>query len=139
LDDFRDRWIDPPLRQELIDTLVAGGYSPNVVRMVDDKQDYDLYDVMAELGWGMNPRTRHDRTLAFTYKHEDWINALPIQTADTIRAIASQFDRGGIEGIENPQIFQTPEVKVAGGLAALQAAGNPRDLLIETKTRMFAA
>jgi hypothetical protein len=27
----------------------------------------------------------------------------------------------------------------AGVLAALQMAGNPRDLLIETKTRMFAA
>ena len=77
LDDFRGRWIDPPSRQELIDALVTSGYSPTVVRMVDDRQDYDLYDVLAELGWGMNPRTRHDRTLAFTYKHEDWINALP--------------------------------------------------------------
>jgi type I restriction enzyme, R subunit len=46
---------------------------------------------------------------------------------------------GGTEGLENPQIFQTPEVKLAGGLAALQGAGNPRKLLIETKTRMFAA
>lgn len=139
LDDFRGRWIDPPSRQELIDTLVTSGYSPTVVRMVDDKQEYDLYDVLAELGWGMNPRTRHDRTMAFTYKHEDWINALPIQAAATIRAIASQFDRGGTEGLENPQIFQTPEVKAAGGLAALQAAGKPSDLLRETKTRMFAA
>ncbi len=139
LDDFRGRWIDPPSRQELIDTLVTSGYSPTVVRMVDDKQDYDLYDVLAELGWGMNPRTRHDRTMAFTYKHEDWINALPDQTAATIRAIASQFDRGGTEGLENPQIFQTPEVKDAGGLAALLQAGNPHDLLNETKKRMFAA
>lgn len=139
LDDFRGRWIDPPLRQELIDTLVTSGYSPTVVRMVDDKQEYDLYDVLAELGWGMNPRTRHDRTMAFTYKHEDWINALPIQAAATIRAIANQFDRGGTEGLENPQIFQTPKVKAAGGLVALQGAGNARDLLVETKTRMFAA
>lgn len=139
LDDFRGRWIDPPSRQELIDALVTSGYSPTVVRMVDEKQDYDLYDVLAELGWGMNPRTRRDRTLAFTYKHEDWINALPGRTAATVRAIASQFERGGTEGLENPQIFQTPEVKLAGGLAALQMAGNPRNLLIETKTRMFAA
>ena len=139
LEDFRVRWIDPPSRQELIDTLVTSGYSPTVVRMVDEKQDYDLYDVLAELGWGMNPRTRHDRALAFTYKHEDWINAWPGRTAATIRAIASQFERGGTEGLENPQIFQTPEVRAAGGLAALQMAGNPRDLLIETKTRMFAA
>jgi type I restriction enzyme R subunit len=107
--------------------------------MVDDRQDYDLYDVLAELGWGMNPRTRHDRTMAFTYKHEDWVNALPGKAAATVRAIASQFERGGTDGLENPQIFQTPEVKLAGGLAALKAAGNPRDLLIETKTRMFAA
>ncbi|MBI5725228.1 MAG: DEAD/DEAH box helicase family protein [Planctomycetes bacterium] len=139
LDDFRSRWIDPPSRQELIDGLVTSGYSPSVIRMVDEKEAYDLYDVLAELGWGMNPRTRHDRTMAFTYKHEDWINALPVQAAATIRAVASQFDRGGTEGLENPQIFQTPEVKTAGGLAALQAAGNPRELLRETKVRMFAA
>ena len=118
---------------------MTSGYSPNVVRMVDGRHEYDLYDVLAELGWGMNPRTRHDRTMAFTYKHEDWIDALPDQAADTIRAIASQFDRGGTDGLENPQIFQTPEVRAAGGLAALRSAGKPADLLRETKTRMFAA
>lgn len=139
LEDFRNRWIDPPSRQELIDALVTSGYSPTVVRMVDEKEDYDLYDVLAELGWGMNPRTRRDRALAFTYKHENWINALPKHTAATIRAIASQFERGGTEVLENPQIFQTPEVKTAGGLAALQAAGKPSELLRETKVRMFAA
>jgi type I restriction enzyme R subunit len=139
LNEFRGRWIDPPSRQELIDTLVTSGYSPNVVRMVDGKGKYDLYDVLAELGWGMNPRTRRDRTMAFTYKHEDWINALPNPAAATIRAIVRQFERGGTEGLENQQIFQTPEVRSAGGLTALQMAGNPHDLLIETKTRMFAA
>lgn len=107
--------------------------------MVDGKAEYDLYDVLAELGWGMSPRTRHDRTMAFTYKHEDWIKGLPGNTAATIRAIAGQFERGGTEGLENPQIFQTPEVKAAGGLAALESAGEPNELLKETKERMFAA
>ncbi len=140
LDEFRKAWVAPPSRRELIDSLVTSGYSPSVVRMVDDKSDYDLYDVLAELGWGMNPRTRHDRTLAFTYKHEDWLNGLPDKTRATIRAIASQFERGGTDGLENPHIFQTPEVKAAGGLSALQSAGTPpADLLRETKVRMFAA
>lgn len=139
IDDFRNRWVNPPSRQELIDALVTSGYSPSVVRMVDEKEDYDLYDVLAELGWGMNPRTRRDRTLAFTFKNEDWIKELPINTAATIKAIASQFERGGTEGLENPQIFQTPEVKAAGGLAALKAMGKPVDILRETKVRMFAA
>lgn len=139
LDEFRNRWIDPSTRQALINALVTSGYSPIVVRMVDEKQDYDLYDVLAELGWGLNPRTRRDRTLAFTYKHEDWMNTLSKRAADTIRAIASQFEKGGTEGLENRHIFQTPEVKAAGGLAALELEGNPSDILIETKTRMFAA
>jgi hypothetical protein len=43
------------------------------------------------------------------------------------------------EGLENREIFQTPEVKAAGGLAALQAAGSAVELLRETKRRMFAA
>ena len=139
LEEFRSLWVDPPARHELIDTLVMAGYSPNVVRMVDDREDYDLYDVLAELGWGMNPRTRQDRTLAFTYKHEEWLNDLPSKVGATIQAIASQFERGGTEGLENPQIFQTPEVKAAGGLEALKEAGKPAELLRETKVRMFVA
>ena len=139
LKDFRSRWIDPPSRQELLDVLVGAGYSPNLVRLVDEKGDYDLYDVLAEKGWGMRPRTRHDRALAFTYKHEDWLDALPASAAATNKALARQFERGGTESLENPQIFQTSEVKVAGGLAALQAAGQPAELLRQTKQRMFAA
>jgi len=107
--------------------------------MADDKQDFDLYDVLAELGWGMNPRTRRDRALAFTYKHEDWINGLPNETGATIRAIARQFEFGGTEGLENPHIFQVKEVREAGGLSALLAAGDPAVLLREAKLRMFAA
>jgi type I restriction enzyme, R subunit len=118
---------------------VRSGYSPNLVRMVDDKDAYDLFDVLAELGWGMAPRTRHDRALAFTYKHEDWVKAFPEAAAAAIQALASQFDKGGTDSLENPRIFQTPEVKAAGGLAALRAAGTPADILRETKTRMFAA
>ena len=53
--------------------------------------------------------------------------------------MTSQFEKGGTDSLENPRIFQTPEVKAAGGLAALEAAGKPADILRETKTRMFAA
>jgi len=139
LEESRQRWVAPPARRELLDTLVSAGSSPTLVQLVDDKRDYDLYDVLSELGWGINPRTRRDRALAFTYKHEDWLNSLPRDTGRAIRALASPFERGGTEELENPHIFQTPEVRAAGGLAALRAAGNPRELLIETKQRMFAA
>jgi type I restriction enzyme R subunit len=139
LEDFRRRWVDPNERRELLDSLVMSGYSPSMVRTVEDKLDYDLYDLLAELGWGMSPRTRGERANAFIYKHEEWINALPKSAGHTIRAIARQFERGGTEGLENPHVLQTPEVKASGGLEALRQAGDPKALLAETKTRMFAA
>jgi hypothetical protein len=40
---------------------------------------------------------------------------------------------------KGPSRQELIDALVAGGLAALQMAGNPRALLIETKTRMFAA
>ena len=116
LTEFRTRWIAPQERQALIDGLLSSGCSPNVVRLVDEKNDYDLYDVLAELGWGMAPRTRRDRTLAFTYKHEDWLNGLPKEAAATLRAIAGQFELGGTEGLESANIFQVKAVANAGGV-----------------------
>lgn len=139
LEDFRAIWIDPPTRQELVDTLVSAGYSPTVVRMVDEKEDCDLYDVLAELGWGLNPRTRTERANAFAYKNEDWLDGLPEATGKTIKAIAAQFGVEGTDGLENPDIFGVPEVVACGGLKALAEAGEPRELLRVTKERMFAA
>lgn len=139
LEEFRGLWVNPPARQELIDTLVSSGLSPTVIKLVEEKEDYDLYDVLAELGWGMNPRTMRDRAYAFIYKQEDWLNAFPKRTAATIKAIAGQFETGGTEGLENPHIFETPQVRQSGGIDALREAGEPRDVLTETKVRMFAA
>ncbi len=139
LEAFRQRWVQPEERQQLINHLVDAGYSPNVLRMLEEMNDYDLYDVLADLGFGLSPRTRNDRALAFTYKHEDWLKGLPERTTRAIRAIVVQSEKGGTEGLENPHIFQTPELKNAGGIQALQQGGRPAELLKETKERMFSA
>ncbi|MBK9076529.1 MAG: DEAD/DEAH box helicase family protein [Flavobacteriales bacterium] len=139
LEEFRQQWVDPPTREELMHLLVSSGCSPAVVQLVDAMEAYDLYDVLAQLGWGALPRTREDRVGAFRYKHEDWLHTLPEKTRAALLAIAGQFKVEGTEGLENPQIFQTPAVRNAGGLQALQLAGEPAVLFEETKKRMFAA
>jgi type I restriction enzyme R subunit len=139
LEEFRQRWIQPRERQQLLDRLVQSGCSPGVLQMLTEMNDYDLYDVLADLGFSLSPLTRQERVSAFIYKHEDWLQGLPPQTAAAIRAIVAQFERGGTEGLENKKLFQTPEIKAAGGLKALRVGGEPKELLQETKERMFAA
>lgn len=139
LDDFRRRWIAAPDRKELLDDLPDGGHAPAVVRAVEEMADYDLYDVLAELGYGLAPRTRQDRADAFGYKNEGWLRDLPAKAGSTLKALAGQFARGGTDELENPQVFATPEVAKAGGLEALKALGKPAEILQETKGRLFAA
>jgi type I restriction enzyme R subunit len=139
LDAFRSRWVDPATRHEMLSRLPEGARSAYLVQRLEEMDDYDLYDVLGDLGYGLAPRTRDERSEAFTYKHTSWLQALPPAAAATVRAIAAQFARGGTEGLENPRIFQTPQVSNAGGLAALRAVGEPAEVLKETKERMFAA
>jgi type I restriction enzyme, R subunit len=139
LDDFRKRWITPQERHELLGHLPDAGRSAMLVRALEDMADYDLYDVLADLGYGMAPRTRVERADSFTYKHQKWLGQLPEKAAATLRAIASQFAEGGTDGLENPQVFQTPDVLRAGGLSALKVLGKPAEVLHETKQRMFSA
>jgi type I restriction enzyme R subunit len=139
LDVFRTRWVTPNDRQQMLANMPDAGRSAMLVRDLEDMQDYDLYDVLAELGYGMAPRTRANRAESFTYKHADWLTNMPTQAAAAVKALAAQFAKAGTDGLENPQVFQTPEVIRAGGLKALKLVDKPADVLRETKERMFAA
>jgi len=139
IDKFRSQWIEPVNRQPLIARLVMSGYNPGVLRMVEEMEEYDLYDVLVDAAYGAVPRTRTDRAFAFIYKNEGWLTDLPAAATAVVKAVAKQFEKGGTDGLESREIFQTPDVRNAGGLAGLKAAGNPTELLKETKARMFAA
>ena len=139
VDDLRDFWIDPKKRKELIEKLPDEGRSLRLLQELKNQKQYDFYDILAELGYGITPRTRSERVLALRYKHADWLKSLPQETRETLFALARQFERGGTEELENPYVFSTPDVIQAGGLEALKVLGEPKDIILETKRRLFAA
>jgi type I restriction enzyme R subunit len=100
LEQFRARWITPQDRREMLGQLPDGGRSAFLVRALDDMTDYDLYDVLGELGYGLNPRTCPERAEAFGYKHADWLKSLPPAASETLRRLAAQFGHGGTEALE---------------------------------------
>jgi type I restriction enzyme R subunit len=103
LENFRARWIEPPKRRDMLGKLPDAGRSAVLVQRLEDMNDYDLYDVLAELGYGLAPRARVARAEAFAYKHDRWLAGLPSPAAATLNAMASQFARSGTDGLENPQ------------------------------------
>jgi type I restriction enzyme R subunit len=139
LAEFRERWIKPPERHELMDALVSAHGSPRVIQMVDAMQDYDLFDVLAALGYAVKARNRIDRTLAFRFKNESWLEAMPPAARGVILGIAGQFAKNGTDALENREIWRVPAIQTAGGLAALRAVGKPLEALQDAKTRLFSA
>ncbi len=139
IDAFRGIWIKPQDRRVMIDALPDDGRSAPLIRQVEGMQAYDLYDVLAEVGYGIEPKTRIARAEAFDYKAKTWLDGLPEPASKTLRALARQFARAGTEELEDPGVLQTPSVMAAGGLRALKSLGSPADILHATKERLFAA
>ncbi|MBI3912843.1 MAG: hypothetical protein HY327_01410 [Chloroflexi bacterium] len=96
-----------------------------------------MYDVLGEIAFGLDSKTRVERVSALEYKQAAWLNALPLDAAKTLRALAGQFGRDGIEALETRHVFDAPEVVHAGGLSALLQIG-AEDILRETKERLLA-
>ena len=140
LDAFRDTWIDPNERRHMMERLPDGGRAPLIVRQLDRMEAYDLYDVLAEVGYGQSPKTRTGRVEAFETRYSDWLSAdMSPPAAETVRAIASQFALGGTDELENRRIFSIKGVAEAGGLRALKD-GAPRGIAVtDIKRRMFSA
>ncbi len=137
-DDFRHYWINPQERKRLIDLLPDDGRGIRLLQELLNQKEYDLYDVLSDIGFGVIPKSRKERVEALHYKHDAWFKSLPEKTANTLLAVAKQFEMGGTEELENPRIFETPDVVKAGGLDALKIFGDPKDVINEAKKRLFA-
>jgi len=73
------------------------------------------------------------------YKHARWVKNLLAKPTSTVHEPARQIQKSGTDELENPHVFSAPDVPRAGGLAALKVLGEPKDIVIETKRRLFAA
>jgi hypothetical protein len=120
--DTRAKLIDPALHSR--------GWTEDLIRR---EETAGAIEIVGE-GVRKQPRGR----IGYTLRVRVNPGTQPVALA-LIEALAGQFARGGTEELENPAVFQTPEVVRAGGLEALKALGRPAEVLQETKGRLFAA
>jgi type I restriction enzyme R subunit len=136
---FRARWLVPDLRHELLAGIVQSGLSPKALAEIEELQACDLFDVLGEVGYALQRRTRAERAFMFHTKNARWLAPLPLPAQATLKAIANQFGKGGTEALESAAIWDAPEVARAGGLAVLKQLGKPHEIIDETKERLFVA
>jgi len=141
--EFRQKWLDPAQRGELMQQLAQQGLLPEKLRdatTIDNHaaEEYDLFDILAALAYGITPRTRQARAEQFAGGPE-WLIRLPQPSAKVIRAIVKQFENAGTDALEARELWEIPDIKRLRGLAALREGGEPSELMRKTKETLFVA
>ncbi len=137
LPDFRALWVETQKRRALINHLLGEHYSPEVVRELDGLVDCDHYDLFAHHGYRAQALKRVERRDAYLSAHMPWFASVDEKAAIVLRSLGQQFGAGGTEALESEQLWEVPEIRRAGGLAALKALGTPADVMRDAKTRLF--
>lgn len=138
VEELREKWTKLEKRLKLISQLPGGEGAVRLIRELEDERECDLFDVLAELGYGIPPKSRGERVAAFSYKNKQWLRQFPERTGRVIVSIARQFEKGGIEELETTNLFDEGEVVASGGFDALVGLKVAPEMLIqETKTRLL--
>ncbi len=137
LRDFRQLWIENKKRRELIDHLLGENYSPEVLRELEEMQDFDYYDMFAHHGYRAQALKQQERGQGYLDQNLPWFDAMPADTAIVLKGFGHQFGLGGTEALESDSLWQVPEISRAGGLAALKKLGKPAAVILEAKGRLF--
>jgi type I restriction enzyme, R subunit len=62
---------------------------------------------------------------------------MPADTAIVLKSFGHQFGLGGTDTLETSALWDVPEISRAGGLAALRKYGQPAQVILEAKGRLF--
>ena len=137
LHDFRGLWVETQKRRQLIDHLLGEHYSPDTVRELMGLAECDHFDLFAHYGYREKALKRPEREAAYLSAQVPWFASVDDKTAIVLKGIGHQFGLGGTDALESEYLWDVPDIRRAGGLAALRPLGKPADVLREAKVRLF--
>ena len=137
LDEFRGLWIEREKRLKLIHHLLGQHYNPDTVRELMSMAEFDHFDMFAHYGYRERALKRWERETAYLTIHAPWFAGVDEKAAVVLRGLGHQFGKDGTEALESELLWEVPEIKRVGGLAALRSLGKPVEVMREAKMRLF--
>ncbi len=137
LDDFRALWIEKQKREQLIAHLLGEHFDPNLIRQIDQMNDFDLYDFLGHHGYHARALKKAERGAHYLSANATWFGNMNDKTAIVLKSLGKQFAQGGTEALESQSLWDVPEIAMAGGFKALHTLGKPVDVMHEAKMRLF--
>jgi type I restriction enzyme R subunit len=137
LDELRALWIETQKRRQLIDHLLSDNFNPELIREIDEMNDFDLYDFFGHHGYHARALRRPERGGEYVSANAAWFAGMDAKSAIVLKGLGAQFAQGGTDALETPALWAVPEIAQAGGLDALRALGQPVQVMQNAKARLF--
>ena len=120
-EDLKNLWINDSLRKEFLNKLKEKNIDIELIKKLENKLDYDTFDIIAHLVFDAPLLTKDERVIYFINAHIHHIN----KYGDDIREIAfsllEKYKKGGIENIST-NALKTPDMKRKNALIKLKNA-----------------
>ena len=112
-------------------------YSPEVLRELENMQEFDYYDMFAHHGYHAQALRQRERGQLYVTHNQAWFRDMPADAAIVLKGFGHQFGLGGTDALETPTLWDVPEIQQAGGLNALKKLGKPAEVILQAKGRLF--
>src|SRR3546814_18885617 len=99
--------------------------------------DFDLYDFFGHHGYRAKALRRTERGAQYIGLNKGWFDGMATKAAIVLKGLGAQFAQGGTEALETPALWDVPEIRMAGGHAALRGLGKPAAGVREGEERLF--
>lgn len=128
-------WIDKEKRNELVNSLYW--WLGSIQKLVDileleDKEQYELYDILKELVFKSEKFTRKSRVEMCKKRFEETKHPDDEQR-QVYEIFVNQFLEWWIESLEKKEIFEISEIRAKWWLSALKILWNPKEVLQNIK------
>jgi transketolase len=127
--DYAGRYVHWGIREH--------GMAAEVIREIDQMGECDLYDVLSHHTYRARALKRLERGQNYVDVNSSWFGSMEPRAATVLKGFGHQFAQGGTDALETAALWDVPEIREAGGLAALQKLGRPVDVVREAKGRLF--
>ena len=121
IDDLKNLWIDDNLRSEFLNKLKEKNIDIDLIKKLENKIDYDTFDIIAHLVFDVPLLTRDERVNYLINTHIWQITKYGEDIRKIVFSLLEKYKKGGIDNIST-NALKTPDMRRKNALNILKSA-----------------
>jgi len=137
-DELREIWLDPDRREKFITDLEEKKINIALIKLIENLEDADSFDVIAHIAFDAPLLTREDRVKHFMRQNAQSIDQYGKMIGEAIREIMEKYKKSGEENL-SAQAFLLPNMNAKKEAIQSNYPEGPYGFVHTLKTNVYSA